>query len=126
MSARVYHQSGNGILAARGVMEEVEELERAAEWRMRKVDADPSDDISRHAAVLLQKLADDVRQLQGSAVLREYTAICNWLAESDDIVDFSDMATDYRARIGLDRMPQDGQEYLRDLVELAKRTFGAA
>ena len=82
---------------------EAEELERAAEWRMRKFDADPSDAVSRDAAALLEKLARDVRALRGAAVFREYVAICNWLGESDGIVDFMDMAKDYRARIGVDR-----------------------
>ena len=106
-------------------MEEADELERTAEWRMRKADADPSDAISRAAAVHLEKLAEDMRQLQGSAVLREYTAICNWLGESDGISEFMDMANDYRAGIGVDRSPADGEAYLRALVELAKQTFGA-
>ncbi len=106
-------------------MEEAQELERAAEWRMRKVDADPSDTVSRDAAALLETLAADVRRLPGTPVFREYTAICNWLSESDDIVAFADMANDYRARIGIDHDPADGEAYLRDLIELAKRTFGA-
>jgi hypothetical protein len=107
-------------------MEEAEELERTAEWRMRKADADPSDTASRDAAALLEKLAADVRGLPGTSVFREYTAICNWLSESDDIVDFADMANDYRARIGVDQKPADGEAYLRALVDLAKRSFGAA
>ena len=97
-------------------MEEAEELERAAEWRMRKGDA---------SAELLEKLAEDVRRLPGSAVFREYTMICNWLGESGEIADFMDMAHDYRARIGVDRFPKDGAEYLRALVDLAKQMFGA-
>jgi hypothetical protein len=105
-------------------MEEAEELERAAEWRMRRVDADPSDAVSRRAAVLLEKLAEDVRRLPGTPVFREYTAICNWLGESDGIVDFMDMANDYRARIGVDRLPEDGEAYLRALIDLAKQTLG--
>ena len=61
---------------------EAEELERAAAWRTRKFDADPSDVVSRDAAALLEKLARDVRALRGAAVFREYVAICNWLGES--------------------------------------------
>ena len=76
------------------------------------------------AAALLEKLAEDVRRLPGSAVFREYIAICNWLGESDGIVDFMDMASDYRARIGVDRWPKDGETYLRALIDLAKQTFG--
>jgi hypothetical protein len=106
-------------------MEEARELERAAEWRMRKVDADPSDATSRAAAALLEKLAGDVRRLQGAPVVREYTAICNWLGESDGIADFMDMANDYRARIGVDHSPANGEAYLRALIDLAKQTFGA-
>jgi hypothetical protein len=107
-------------------MEEVDELERAAEWRMRKVDADPSDATSREAAALLQKLAGDLRRLQGTPVVREYTAVRGWLSESDGIADFMDMANDYRARIGVDRSPENGEVYLRALIDLAKQTFGAA
>jgi hypothetical protein len=126
----ICHQSGDGVLQARGVMGETdtfeaEELERAAEWRMRKVDADPSDVVSRDAAALLEKLARDVRAMRGAAVFREYVAICNWLGESDGIVDFMDMANDYRARIGVDCKPADGEAYIRVLIELAKQIFGA-
>ena len=107
-------------------MAEAEELERTAEWRMRKLDADPTDKTSRDAAALLGKLAAEVRRLRASPVFREYAAICNWLSESDGITDFLDMANDYRARIGVDRFPKDGEAYLQDLVELAKRTFGGS
>ncbi len=104
-------------------MEEAEELERVAEWRMRKVDADPSDAVSRDAAALLERLAEEVRRLPGTPVSREYTAIRNWLSESDDIIDFADMADAYRAQIGVEHAPADGEAYLRALIELARRTF---
>jgi hypothetical protein len=35
-----------------------------------------------------------------------------------------DMANDYRARIGVDDFPADGEAYLLALIDLAKRTFG--
>jgi hypothetical protein len=108
------------------MMEEADELERAAEWRMRLVDADPSDATSREAAALLERLAEDVRRLRGSALFVEYMAICNWLGESDAIADFTDMTNDYRGRIGVDRWPENGEAYLRALIELAKQMFGAA
>ena len=37
-----------------------------------------------------------------------------------------DVANDYRARIGVDRSPEDGEAYLRALIELAKQIFGAS
>jgi len=129
LPARIRHQPGDGVLATGGVTDadlfEVEELERAAEWRLRKVDEDPIDAVSRDAAARLETLAADVRRLRGSPLFREYVAICNWLGESDGIVDFMDMANDYRARIGVDRLPENGEAYLRALIELAKETFGA-
>ena len=70
-------------------------------------------------------LAEDVRRLRGSPLFVEYMAICNWLGESDGIADFMDMANDYRARIGVDRSPENGEAYLRALIDLAKQTFGA-
>ena len=66
-----------------------------------------------------------MRRLPDSPVFREYVAICNWLGESDGIADFMDMANDYRARIGVDHSPDDGEAYLRALIDLAKQTFGA-
>jgi hypothetical protein len=105
-------------------MEEAEELVRTAEWRLRLVDADPADATSREAAALLERLAEDVRRLRSAPLFIEYVAICSWLGESDGIVDFMDMANDYRARIGVDRSPENGEAYLRALIDLAKQTFG--
>jgi hypothetical protein len=103
---------------------EVSDLEAAAEWRLRKVDADPGDRQSAEAAVCLQRLANDLRHLRSSALYREYAAICNWLAESDDISDFTQIAHDYRLRIGIDIFPGTGEDYLRALLEMARQTFG--
>jgi hypothetical protein len=108
------------------VIEEADDLERAAEWRMRKVDADPGDAVSRDAAALLERLAAEVRTLDGTAVAQEYGAICSWLGESGEIADFMDMVGDRRALIGVDWMPESGPAYIRALLALAKRTFGAA
>ena len=103
---------------------EAADLEAAAEWRLRKVDADPDDRQSAAAAQRLQKLAEDLRQMPVSPLHRELGAICNWLAESDDISDFAQMAHDYRMRIGIDAFPDSGEDYLRALLDLAKQTFG--
>jgi hypothetical protein len=105
---------------------EAELLERAAAWRLRKVDADPTDAVSAGAAAQLERLAQEVRDLRGSPLFQEYLAICNWLGESDGISDFMELANDYRARIGVDLSPADGEAYLRALIALAKQTFGAA
>jgi hypothetical protein len=101
------------------------ELERAADWRVRKLGENPDDAESAAAAKLLQRLADDVRGLTGSATYREYQAICGWLDEFDGMAELAEYAQDYRIRIGVDRFPASGEEYLRVLIGFAKDTFGA-
>jgi hypothetical protein len=103
---------------------EVADLEAAAAWRLRRVDANPGDQQSAAAAQRLQKLADELRSLQASSLYREYGAICNWLAESDDITDFAQLAHEYRLGIGVDAFPETGEDYLRALLQIAQQTFG--
>jgi hypothetical protein len=91
-------------MAGDGPLEAVE-LERAADWRIRKLGQNPADAESAAAAELLQKLADDIRALAGSPTYREYQAICGWLDEFDGMAELGEYAQDYRARIGVDRFP---------------------
>jgi hypothetical protein len=105
---------------------EAELLERAAAWRLRKVDEVPARTRKSCRREELERLAEDVRRLRGSPLFQEYLAICNWLGESDGITDFMELANDYRSRIGFDRCPEDGEAYLRALIDLAKETFGTA
>ena len=102
------------------------ELERAADWRIKKVGENPADKESEAAAALLQKLADELRGLINSAAYREYQAICDWLDEFDGMAELAEYAQDYRARIGIDKFPADGEAYLRVLIGFAKDTFGAS
>ena len=104
---------------------EATELERMADWRIRKLGENPSDRESELAAKLLQQLADDLRALHGTPTYREYQAICGWLDEFDGMAELGEYAHDYRARIGIDRFPADGEEYLRVLIGFAKDTFGS-
>jgi hypothetical protein len=104
---------------------EAVELERTADWRIKRLGEDPSDAQSKMAAKLLQKLADDVRKLTGSGAYKEYQAICGWLDEFDGMAELSEYAHDYRMRIGVDRFPANGEEYLRVLIGFARDTFGA-
>jgi hypothetical protein len=101
------------------------ELERTADWRIKKLGENPADTQSAHAAKLLQKLADDLRALAGSPAYTEYQAICGWLDEFDGMAELAEYAHDYRARIGVDKFPADGEAYLRVLIGFAKQTFGA-
>ena len=103
---------------------EAEELERAADWRIGKLGADPADAQSAAAAKLLQKLADDLRGLRGSPAYTEYLAILNWLGEFDVTGDFAERANAYRSRIGVEHFPENGEAYLRALIALAKDAAG--
>jgi hypothetical protein len=105
--------------------EEAAELERVADWRIKKLGADPSDVTSGTAAKLLQKLADEVRALTASPAYAEYRAICGWLDEYEGMADFAERAHAYRVGIGDDHFPAGGEEYLRTLIRFAKETFGA-
>jgi len=103
---------------------EVVELERVADWRLRKVDANPSDGQSARAARQLQKLADDLRRASNAKLLEEYRCVCNWLSESDGISDFVLRAQDYREMIGFGEWPETSDDYLRALIAMAQETFG--
>lgn len=100
------------------------ELERVADWRIKKLGENPGDAESARAAELLQKLADELRTIAGSPIYKEYRAICGWLDEFDGMVELGDYAHDYRMRIGVDQFPANGEEYLRVLIGFAKDTFG--
>jgi hypothetical protein len=103
---------------------EAEELERAADWRVRKLGDDPRDAQSAAAVRLLQKLADDLRGLRGSPAYTEYLAILNWLGEFDVTEEFAERANAYRSRIGVEHFPENGEAYLRALIALARDTAG--
>jgi hypothetical protein len=103
---------------------EAAELERVADWRIRKLGENPDDRQSAAAAKLLQTLADDIRGLRGSPAYTEYLAILNWLGEFDVMEDFAERASDYRAGIGVAHFPENGEAHLRALITLAKETAG--
>lgn len=103
---------------------EAAELERVVDWRIGKLGQHPEDEVSARAAKLLQNLADELRGLQGSPAYTEYLAILNWLGEFDVMEDFAERARDYRARIGVEHFPENGDAYLRALTALAKDIAG--
>src|SRR3984885_14670044 len=103
---------------------EAVELERVAEWRLRKVDAQPSDEQSAKAARQLLKRAGDLRVRPDAKLLEEYHCVCNWLSESDGISDFLLRAQDFREMIGFGEWAETGDDYMRALIALAQETFG--
>ena len=100
--------------------QEAEDLDRTAAWRLRRVDADPSDSASAAAAALLESLAEDLRRNDYQAQWAELRSIGNWLGESDAISDYADLVSDYRVRIGMTEYPADGAAYLEGLLAIAR------
>jgi len=80
---------------------------------------------SAEAAKLFQRLADEVRALAGSAIYREYQAICGWLDQFDGMAELAEYAQADHARNGVDQVAANREEYLRVLIGFAKETFGA-
>jgi hypothetical protein len=99
---------------------EIEELERAAAWRLRLLDDDLTDAASAQAARLLEHLAEDLRHHDYAPLWTELRSISHWLEESDAITDYVDLALDYRARIGISAHPADGAAYLQGLLAIAR------
>jgi hypothetical protein len=98
---------------------EIDELEQTAAWRLRLVDADPTDTASAAAARVLETLAEDLRRNSYAPLWAELRSIGNWLGESDAISDYADLAANYRVRIGVSAQPADGADYLRGLLAIA-------
>lgn len=100
--------------------EEIDALERVAAWRLRLTDANPSDTASAQAAACLEALAGDLRHNAYAELWTELGAITNWLAQSDAVSDFAELAEAYRRGIGVSAKPGDGRAYLLDLLEIAR------
>jgi hypothetical protein len=100
--------------------QEAEELLQTVAWRRRQVDADPDDAVSTTAAVLLQDLAEDLDRNDLAPLFLQLRSVGNWLAESDAISDYADLAARYRVRIGVSEHPADGGDYLRALLAIAQ------
>lgn len=105
-------------------MPEAAELEKAAEWRRRKVDADAGDLASLKAAIQLEKLATELRALRGSKSHSEFQAMRNWLGESDGVSELTLRIEYFNQRLGFGTWAEDGEGYLRALIEMARETAG--
>lgn len=99
---------------------EIEQLGQAAAWRWRLVDANPSDSASAAAAVLLDRLADDLARNDYALLWTELRSIENWLGESGVIDDYANLAAQHRSRIGFGSAPADGAAYLASLLAIAR------
>ena len=100
---------------------EAESLVQAAEWRLRQADADPADTASVAAAAHMQKLADELRNMNRTKELEEFRCLCHWLSASDGISDLAQATHRYNARIGFGEWPESAADYIRVLNRFANQ-----
>jgi hypothetical protein len=99
-----------------------ETLEYQAEWRRQKADEYPDDRRNIDAAELLERLAREVRNLEGRNDLR-VCRVEKFFEEvgPDSGVRFLEVQSEYHRQIGFWKFPSSGGEYLDDLIELSKQ-----
>ncbi|MGX1321799.1 hypothetical protein AB7M17_005252 [Bradyrhizobium sp. USDA 377] len=93
---------------------EAQDLGYSAEWRRQKAREYPDDRRNLEAAELLEKLAGEVRALQGSEIHRRLDAFAE--SYEGDLGSFSEVWSEYKRRIGFWEFP-DGQSYLSDMLK---------
>jgi hypothetical protein len=90
------------------------ELECSAEWRRQKAQEYPEDaQRNLEAAELLDKLAVEIRALQGSDVHRNFSAA---VVKRETDYTFHEAQSDYRRLIGFHEWPDNAEEYLIRLM----------
>jgi hypothetical protein len=98
---------------------EAQDLEYSAEWRRQKAQQYPEDARRNlEAAQLLEKLAVEIRALDGSEVHRQLSAAIE--ANYDDLLPFSESWSDYKRRIGFWEFPT-ASEYLGGMLHAVLR-----
>src|SRR5215475_7776344 len=100
-------------------MQLAEELESTAAWRRDVAARYPEDERHIKAANRLDRLAVEVRALENSALATRLLE----LYESLDAVDgylLAEATSEYRRQIGFWEFPINGEEYLKDLIDLQR------
>jgi hypothetical protein len=108
---------------------EANELEGTAWWRSQKAREFPNDKRNAEAAERLTRLAQELRSTKAPIVGR-FTVISDFVfREGDDDDEGMELArrwNEYRSRIGFDNFPDSAEEYLTDLVEIAREAAPSA
>jgi len=100
------------------------DLEGTAHWRRGLVEQFPQDNRNETAAKLLEQLSTDLRSAPNLPIADEIADIEERLLElsgGNKRYDLSELSTEcgeLRRRIGFSLFPRDGNEYLRDLLEI--------
>ncbi len=102
---------------------EAMELESSAHWRSEKAAEHPDDSRNTEAARLLTHLAVEIRKLRGTAKAEIFEKLHDFVfngAEEENPHDVSERWREYRSRIGFDNFPNNAEEYLDSLMEIAR------
>ncbi len=94
-----------------------DELEFAAEWRESKAAEFPNDQRNASAASLLRRLMVEVRELEGTPLAQLYNEHIRCMPDSL-MVRYSEHEVALRDRIGFDHFPENGEELVRQLLEV--------
>jgi hypothetical protein len=95
---------------------EIDDLLATADWRRRKAEEHPDDGRNTDAALLLERLAEELPKLAGSISHKKLDALLS--GDESDAYYFVEFANEYRRRIGFSAFPQTAAEYLADLARL--------
>jgi hypothetical protein len=102
---------------------EVRSLEGTAYWRRLKATEYPNDKQHASAAALLYSLEVQVEALDGLPIGITFYQFHDVIFTGDDLSQpekVSQLWSDYRNDIGFRNFPNDGVEYLKELMEIAK------
>lgn len=102
---------------------EVMELEDAARWRGEKAIQWPDDGRNAQAQVNLTELASKLRGIAGSPKAVAFEALHDFIfsgADTDNPVEVVRLWSEYRSGIGFRIFPTTAEEYIDQLMELAR------
>lgn len=91
------------------------ELEMTAHWQFEKSIEWPDDDRNANAAVLLERLANEVRELKGSPLHNKLNKV--W----EKIFDYSlavEAENEYMRQIGFHAFPASGADFLKSVFAI--------
>lgn len=89
-------------------------VEHTAEWRRRKAEEYPEDTRNLEAAEQLEKLAAEVRSLQGSDLHHQLDRLAS---TTTDMFYLYEWQSEYLRLIGFSQACPTGREFLSDMIE---------
>jgi hypothetical protein len=101
------------------------ELEGTAHWRSEKAEQHPDDERNAEAASLCLNIAKRLRALEShSKQAAEFEALHDFIftdaTDEGDSIEVVRLWGEYRSRVGFDNFPLSAEEYLDDLLEIAR------